>query len=65
MKIPTNMRLSEEAKQLLIILSQKLGVSETSIIEIAVRKFAETERVRSGTSEQAPHSNKTCSALIV
>jgi predicted DNA-binding protein len=36
-------RLSEEAKQLISLLSQKLGVNQTAVLEIAVRKLAEME----------------------
>ena len=45
-KIPMNMRLSEEARQLMKRLAQKLGITETSVIEMSVRKFAEAEEVR-------------------
>lgn len=46
LKKPTNMRLSEEAKQLLDRLAHKLGINETSVVEMAVRKLAEAEGVR-------------------
>ncbi len=39
-------RLSDEGKQLLRLLAQKLGVSETAVLEMAVRKLAEREEVR-------------------
>lgn len=38
-------RLTPEAKRLLIELAKKLGVTQTAIIEMAVRKFAEQEKV--------------------
>lgn len=41
MKIPTHMRLSREAKQLLKIISQKWGINETAIVEMAIRELAE------------------------
>lgn len=34
-------RLSDEANKLLRRLSQKFGISETSVIEIAIRQMAE------------------------
>lgn len=45
-KTPTNMRLSEEARMLMKRLGQKLGLTDTSVMEMAIRKLAETEGVR-------------------
>jgi predicted DNA-binding protein len=41
----TSLRLTPEGKRLLQALAQKLGVTQAAIIEIAIRKFAETEKV--------------------
>lgn len=46
-KTPMNMRLSDEARTLMKRLGQKLGIDETSVVEMAVRKLAEAESVRS------------------
>lgn len=42
----TNFRLSEYCKKLLTVLSQKLGINNTSVVELAVRKLAEKEKVK-------------------
>ncbi len=45
-KTHSNYRISEEGKQLLKRLTEKLGLTETSVIELAVRRLAEAEGVR-------------------
>lgn len=47
-KTPSGFRLSEKAKLLLLALSQKLGISQTAVIEIAIRQMAETEHIELG-----------------
>ena len=42
---PTSLRLSEEGKQLRKLLAKKLGLSESAVIELAIRKLAEREGV--------------------
>jgi predicted DNA-binding protein len=42
----TSIRLTPEAKELIARLSQKLGVNQTSVIEMAIRVLAEKEKVR-------------------
>lgn len=44
-KTATSHRLSEECKRLLKLLAQKLGISQTDVIEIAVREKAERSKV--------------------
>jgi len=39
-------RISEEGKQLIKALAQRLGVSETAIVEMAVREMAEKRGVK-------------------
>ncbi|HEY4033966.1 MAG TPA: hypothetical protein VGL94_08410 [Ktedonobacteraceae bacterium] len=46
MKEATSYRLTTEVKQLIKLLAQKLGVNETSIVELAVRKLAKEEDVK-------------------
>ena len=41
----TSLRLTPEAKRLLIELAKKLGVTQAAIIEMAIRKFAKLEEV--------------------
>ena len=40
------MRLTPEAKRLLEKLAQKLGVSPTAVMEMAVRRLAEVETIQ-------------------
>lgn len=42
----TSVRLSAEAKRLLVALAQKLSVSQTAILEIALREKARREGVK-------------------
>jgi predicted DNA-binding protein len=44
---PTSIRLSEEGKQLPKLLAKKLGLSESAVVELALRRLAELEGVRS------------------
>lgn len=44
-KNPTSIRLTPEAERLLKELATKLGVTQAAIIEIAIRRLAETEKV--------------------
>ena len=41
----TSLRMTPEAKRLLQGLVKKLGISQTSVIEIAIRRLAEIEKV--------------------
>ncbi len=45
-KIPTTVRLSPEAKRLLVELARYIGVSQTDILEMAVREFAAKRDVK-------------------
>lgn len=45
-KLPTSIRLSEEGKQLRKLLAEKLGISESAVIEMALRKLAEMEGIK-------------------
>lgn len=45
-KTNTSVRLSPEADRLLKELAKKLGVSQSAIIELAIRKYAESEGVK-------------------
>lgn len=44
-------RLTPEAKRLLAELVKKLGVTQTAIVEMAIRKFAEQENIKPVVSE--------------
>ena len=42
----TSYRISEEGKQLIRLLARRLGVNETSVVEMAVREMAEKRGVK-------------------
>jgi antitoxin component of RelBE/YafQ-DinJ toxin-antitoxin module len=46
MKEATSYRLTTEVKQLIKLLAKQLGVNETSVIELAVRRLAKEEEVK-------------------
>jgi len=39
-------RISEEGKQIMKTLAKKYGITDTAILEIAIRKFGEIEGVK-------------------
>lgn len=45
-KTLTSIRLSEEAKQLRKLLAKRLGISESAVLEVAIRKLAKEEGVQ-------------------
>jgi hypothetical protein len=45
MKQATSMRLSIEAKRLLALLASKMSISQTAVVELAIREKAKKERV--------------------
>jgi predicted transcriptional regulator len=45
-KYATSIRLSPEAKRLISELAKKLGVSQSAILEIAIRRLAEQEKIK-------------------
>ena len=53
MKYPTSVRLSPMAKALLKALSERLGVSQSAVLEIAIREKARAEGV-DAVPAQAP-----------
>ena len=44
-KLSTSFRLSDDARALIELLTKRIGVSKTDIIEIAVRELAESRGV--------------------
>lgn len=44
---PTSMRLTKEAKLLIREIAKKLGINQTAVVELAVRRLAEIENVNS------------------
>lgn len=42
---PSGFRLSEEARRLLAALAERMGVSKTAVMEIAIREKAKREKV--------------------
>jgi predicted transcriptional regulator len=51
----TTIRYTPEAKRLLELLAQKLGVSQAAIVELAIREFAEKRGVHD------PHADHSLS----
>lgn len=49
---PTAFRLSEKGRALLIALSEKHGVNQTSVIEMAIREKAERDKVEVSPTEK-------------
>jgi hypothetical protein len=45
-KHPTRVRLSDAAKRLQKLLSEKLGVSQAAVLELAIRELAKREGVK-------------------
>lgn len=45
-KYPTSIRISGDAKKLLIALAEELGVAQAAVIEIAVRDLAERKGIK-------------------
>jgi hypothetical protein len=45
MKTKTSYALTEEAIELTKLLSKKLGIPQSNVLEIAIRKLAEQEKV--------------------
>ena len=45
-KPPSSHRLSAEAKRLLVLLAQHLSVSQTAVLELAIRDKAQREGVK-------------------
>lgn len=52
-KTPTAFRLSEKAKSLLGALAEKLGVNQTSVVEMAIRQMAEREKVEAAEKKDS------------
>lgn len=42
-KHATSIRLSSDAKRLLVLLAQRLGISQTAVLELAIREKARRE----------------------
>ena len=45
-KLDTSMRLSPEAKRLIAAVAQRLGVTQTAVLELAMRVLARREAVQ-------------------
>jgi predicted transcriptional regulator len=45
-KALTSMRLSQEAKDLLVKLATHLGISQTAVLELAIRQLAKQEHLK-------------------
>lgn len=47
-KKSTTIRVTEEAREILVELSKRLGISQAAVMEIAIRKLAKDEGVING-----------------
>ena len=45
-KVPVSFRLTDDAKELLLLLKQKMGIDKTDVVEVAIRKLAQSEGVQ-------------------
>lgn len=45
-KRATSLRLSDKARELLVKLSKELGISQTAVLEVAIRRLAIQEGVK-------------------
>jgi predicted DNA-binding protein len=45
MKTTTSIRYSEQDKQLLKMLSQRLGITQTAVVKLAIRRLAQAEGI--------------------
>ena len=52
---PTSIRLSEEGQHLRKLLAKKLGLSESAVVELALRRLAELEGVTSDGKSHHDH----------
>lgn len=43
---PTTIRFTHRGKRLLELLAEKMGISQSAVIEVAIRKLAEIENVK-------------------
>ena len=53
-KRPTSYRLSEEARALLARLAESLAISQTAVLELAVRRMAREELPPAEVAPEAP-----------
>jgi predicted transcriptional regulator len=49
-KRATSLRLSDQARSLLVRLSERLGISQTAVLEMAIRKLAREEGINDSGS---------------
>jgi predicted transcriptional regulator len=45
-KPPTSHRFSDEARRLLVLLAEKLSISQTAVLELAIRDKAKQEKIK-------------------
>ena len=57
----TRMRLTPEAKHLLALLAERLGVSQAAVLELAIREKAKREHV----APEKPTRQRTRTAVAV
>lgn len=45
-KRATSIRLTPEAKRLMAVTAKKLGISQSAVLELAIRQFAKNEGIK-------------------
>jgi len=56
-KIKSTYGFTPECRELLLLLARKFGVSQTAVIELAVRKMAQAEKVHAQSAQDTPKPN--------
>lgn len=54
----TSLRLSTDAKNLIELISQKLGVTQSAVIELSIRRFADAELAVKGLADAGQEGAK-------
>ena len=58
MKLKTSFSLSEEALQFVELLAQSLGLSNASVLEVAIRKLAKAEGIEISKTKKGKDISK-------
>lgn len=60
-KHPTSMRLTPTAKRLIEMLSENLGISNSAVIELAIRNLAQNYNIKLGDPSDGGDDDKVAS----
>lgn len=50
-KRATSVRLTSEAKRLMAVIAKKMGISQSAVLELAIRQFAKNEGIKDHESK--------------